>query len=194
MKVLLLDADGVVLRKGEYFSEKYAREYHVPKEDVLEFFKGPYIECQKGTADLKEEILPYLAKWGWIDGADSFLEYWFKSDVLPNFEIKDVLLELKSSDVKIYLASNNEKYRAQEITKVISELGWLDGFYFSSAIKFRKEDDGFFHHVLKDLVVSPSEAVFIDNDQKNVDSALRVGIESYLYNDQTMNKLALKFK
>ncbi len=192
MKILLLDADGVVLVKGEYFSEKYAREYKLPIEEVVEFFKGPYVECQKGEADLKEVIQPYLQKWAWTGSVEDFLEYWFRSDVVPNETMEKTLAEFRARGIRIYLASNNEKYRAAEIEKVLTELNILDGFYFSSALKVRKEDPSYFTHILKDLAVAPEEVVFVDNEQKNVDSAASVGIEAFLYNEQTLTDLLEK--
>lgn len=194
MKILLLDADGVVLKKGEYFSEKYAREYNVPIDDVVAFFKGPFISCQKGEADLKEVILPYLDRWGWQESVDDFLNYWFASDVVLNKELEKTALEFKAKGVRIYLASNNEKYRAQAIKNVLIPLNYLDGFYFSSDMKVRKEDPSFFRYILNELAVDSSEVAFVDNDQKNVDSALSVGILASLYRPETLTDLLEKAK
>ncbi len=60
MRFLLLDVDGVVLQKGEYFSERFSRDYSVPLTEVIPFFKSPLVACQKGEADLGRELEPYL--------------------------------------------------------------------------------------------------------------------------------------
>lgn len=190
MKILLLDADGVVLKKGEYFSERFAREHNVPLEDVLEFFKGPFAACQRGEADLKEEIKPYLEKWKWEGSTDDFLDYWFKSDVVLNPGIEEVISAYKEKGVKVYLASNNEKYRAKAIEDLLNQNNLLDGVYFSSHLKMRKDNPAFFEHILEDLEVQPNEVAFVDNDEKNVESAVSLGIDARLYNPEILRELA----
>lgn len=190
MKVLLLDADGVVLEKGEYFSERFSREYNVPLESVIEFFKGPFVACQKGETDLKEELLPYLEKWNWQGSVDDFLDYWFKSDVILNPGIEEIVSDFREKGVKVYLASNNEKYRAKVIADLLTKNNLLDGVFFSAHLKVRKENPEFFEHIVKELDITPTEMAFIDNDQKNVDSALSVGIDARPYTPEVLNELS----
>jgi len=192
MKVLLLDADGVILNKGEYFSERFAREYNLPLEDVVEFFKGPFLLCQKGEADLKEELEPYLKKWDWDKGVDAFLKYWFDSDLVFNEGIQSTLSRFREKGIKCYLASNNEKYRAKEICRMLDEVGLLDGAYFSADLKVRKEDSKFFEYVLTNIGVEAKDAYFVDNDQKNVDAALHLGVNASLYNEHVLDDLLAK--
>ncbi|NTW75625.1 MAG: hypothetical protein HGB34_01865, partial [Candidatus Moranbacteria bacterium] len=55
IKAVLLDADGLLLKKQRYFSEIYSEQYGVPTESIIPFFKTRFRDCQKATADLKEE-------------------------------------------------------------------------------------------------------------------------------------------
>lgn len=195
MKALLLDADGVVLEKGEYFSEVYAREYGVDPASVVDFFKGPFVECQSGHSDLKVELQPYLKKWGWDKDADAFLEYWFNADFTINETGASTVSKFKEKGVSCYLASNNEQYRAAFVEQQLRKSGYpLDGYYFSAFIKKRKEDPAFFEFILRDLDLGADEVAFLDNEQKNVDSASSVGIHSYLYNERIMDELLLNCK
>ncbi len=189
MRVLLLDADGVVLEKGEYFSEKFAREYNVPIAAVVDFFKGPFVACQKGEADLKEEIQLYLNKWKWPGSTDDFLDYWFKSDVVLNSEIKDIVSRFRDAGVKVYLATNNEIYRGTVIEALLRENNLVDGVYLSARMKVRKEDPEFFRGIISDLGIESRDVTFVDNDQKNIDSALSVGIDARLYRQDILNEL-----
>jgi len=38
-------------------------------------FKNEFQPCLVGEADLKEQINPYLEKWGWKKSVDDFLEH-----------------------------------------------------------------------------------------------------------------------
>ena len=68
-KVVLLDADGVVIKKGDgYFSDRFVAEYGAPAEEVRAFFKNEFRLCQVGKADLKEELANYQAVGGALQG------------------------------------------------------------------------------------------------------------------------------
>jgi len=186
MKALLLDADGVVFNKGEYFSERFAREYGVPSEKVVAFFKGPFVLCQKGDADLKVEIKPYLEDWNWSGSVDSFLKYWFESDCTINDNIKDLISKYRGNGVKCYLASNNEIYRSDFLKDLLQKENILDGTYFSGYLKVRKENPEFFQKILNDLNTEPSGVYFVDNEEKNVASARSLGINAKLYTEDVL--------
>jgi putative hydrolase of the HAD superfamily len=186
MKVLLLDADGVVLKKEEYFSDKFAREYNVSVEKVVEFFKGPFSACQAGTKDLKEELVPYLEEWGWKESVDAFLDYWFQ-DVVIDSQIEGVLNWCQKQGIKCYMASNNEAYRARKIEAMLGDA--LDGYFFSADLKVKKDDPTYFTTILKELNLPAEEVGFVDNEQKNIAAAEQVGIRARLFGAEVWSEL-----
>jgi putative hydrolase of the HAD superfamily len=186
MKALLLDAGGVVLQKGELFSEQFSREYNVPLEEVVPFFKNELAVCQRGEADLKKVLVPYLEQWGWKGTVDDFLEYWFK-DVVLSSGIKELVAECKEKGIACYLASNNESYRARRIEQVLGTL--LDGYFFSADLLVKKESPRFFEAVIQKLDIPPSEIGFVDNEEKNVESAKEIGIDARLYTSEILKEL-----
>lgn len=78
------------------------------------------------------------------------------------------------------------------ITNNIREFtGWRTSFPYdvdtvfdvisdSSHLGIRKPDPLIYHHTLRELGVSPGEALFLDDHLPNVEAARRLGIESYL--------------
>lgn len=193
MKVLLLDADGVILKKGkEYFSEIYAREYGVNVDLVSEFFRNVLPICQRGDADLRKEIIPYLEKWGWTEGVEAYLAYWFAMDFHPDEAGLKIIQKIRENGVKCYMASNNEIYRANYLRNRLGERDILDGYFFSSEVNARKEEPAFFEYVATELGLEPSEITFVDNDEKNIQCAQDFGIDAYLYNGATLEQLLAK--
>lgn len=199
MKALLLDADGVVLQKGEYFSEKLSREYNTPIENIIPFFKGPYGECQAGEKDLKQEVIPYLEEWGWQGDVDEFLEYWFE-DIVINPEIERQIMNFRNKGIACYLASNNEHYRARRIEAVLGDK--LDGYFFSADLKVIKDNPDYFKIILERLNLLASEVGFTDNEEKNITAAREKGINAKLFNegvvaelfDESINQIEFKLK
>jgi len=186
MKALLLDADGVVLKKEEYFSERFAREYDLAIDDVVEFFKGPLVRCQTGEADLKEELTPYLERWDWNKGIDEFLNYWFE-DITINNSVEDFVSECRKKGLACYMASNNEHYRARKIEEVLGDM--LDGYFFSADLKVRKENPEYFETTLERIALPALEVAFTDNEEKNVEAAKEVGISALLYQEGVLSQL-----
>lgn len=180
MKVMLLDADGVVLKKDELFSAKFSREYKVPMETIASFFKNEYSACQLGEKDLKEILPVYLKDWGWDKGIDAFLEYWFE-DIEINPEIETILERCKKQDIACYMASNNEHYRARAIEKKLADR--LAGYFFSADLKLKKNNPEFFHYVTEQLAVAPHEVGFTDNEEQNIEAAREFGIDAQLYRE-----------
>ena len=189
MKLLLLDADGVVLKQTSYFSTYYEKEKKLPEHTLAEFFKTDFVRCQEGKADLKEVLVDYLPEWKWIGTVDSFLEYWFAYDLHLNVRVMERVNELRQSGVKCCLASNQEKYRAEFIQNLLEQNSPLDHYFFSSSIGHRKESPEFFKSIIKKLHIKPKEMTYLDNDEKNLNAARACGIQSSLYNDATLTEL-----
>jgi putative hydrolase of the HAD superfamily len=189
MKVLLIDADGVLLKSGELFSNRFATEYGIAPELVSEFFRGPFSDCQSGKKDMREELPSYLEKWGWQSGVDEFLSYWFEVDTIFDESVVDAVRKIKETGVKCYLASNNEKYRAEDLWNQIEKKELLDGHYYSWELKTKKDDPLFFQQIIDSLGVLPDEVCFIDDDLKNVEAAASIGITAYLYKEEVFNEI-----
>lgn len=183
MKTLLLDADGVTLKKLGYFSEHFAREQGVPVEDMIPFYKNEFRLCQQGKADLKEEVAKYLPKWKWDRGADAFLEYWFTTDAKADEQVFEVVEELRGKGVKVYLATDQEKYRAQYLLEKLGFKNKFDGCFFSCNLGYQKSEPEYFEKIMQKLGVSADELVYWDDDQKNVDVAKSLGIDARFYSN-----------
>jgi len=178
-KVVLWDADGVTIERSEYFSQRFAREHGAPEAVVVVFFKGPYRLCQTGKADLKDELAKVLPSWGWQGSVDEFLAYWFAGDKVSEPVVAQVR-ELQAQGVVCCLATDQEQYRAKYVREQLFKDAF-DQYFFSYQLGYSKEEPAFFEAVVRQLGVSPSEVVYWDDDQKNVDAAKLAGIDARLY-------------
>ncbi len=182
MKVLLLDADGVVVKtRHKYFSGKFSEEYSVPLEEVTPFFKQEYKKAATGKAEIKDLLAPYLKKWNWSKGTNEFLKYWFEGEKDIDVEVLNKVRHLRNKGMKVYLASDNEKRRAEYLMKEIGLSKEFDGAFFSFNLGVTKSDPKFFEKVIDKLKADPSEIYYFDDDQKNVDVAKSVGIIAEIY-------------
>jgi putative hydrolase of the HAD superfamily len=181
-QIILLDADGVVLKKyDEYFSETFAREYAVPVTRIRPFFAGIFKLCQEGKADLREEIEPLLPQWNWNAGVDAFLSYWFSTDAEIDGAVLQEVHTLRNRGFSVYLASDQEKYRARYIAETLGLKNHFNELFFSCDIGCLKHNQNYFKAVSERLHVSPQELSYFDDDPKNIAVAASIGVHAHVY-------------
>src|SRR6185436_4097201 len=179
IKALLIDGDGATLKKTKYFSDVYAEEYNIPEEKLRPFFKDKFRLCQKGKADLKEELTPHLKSWGWKGSVDEFLDYWFHTQTIPNQQVLDVLKEIRDKGVKCYLVTDQEKYRAKYISEELHFKDFFDDCFYSCDLGFGKSQKEFFEIIIKRLSLKPQEIIYWDDE--DIEMAKEVGINASVY-------------
>ena len=138
IKVLIFDADGVLIN-GDIFSKRFSKEYNIDISKINTFFDGPFKDCIIGKADLKEVLAPYLKEWGWKDGVDNFLEYWFSSEHSIDQELIDYIQDRRSNGIKCVMATNQEKYRAEYMFNKIGFANSFDKMYASAHLGHKKQ-------------------------------------------------------
>ncbi|MBM3257150.1 MAG: HAD family hydrolase [Candidatus Liptonbacteria bacterium] len=178
-KVILFDADGVAIAPHPYFSERLEKEYGIPREKVLPFFKNEFKLCTVGKADIKTELKTYLPKWEWSKSVDEFLKLWFESELTVNMEVLEIVSSLRERGVQCYLASDNEKYRAAYILNEMSLKEKFDGAFFSCELGYTKSQSEFYKLIMQKLVLKPEEIMYWDDDPENVQTAKDHGIQAF---------------
>jgi len=146
-KILLLDMDGLVVKRKKVFSVRISEKLNISVDDVLPFFKNEFQLCLVGKADLKEEIKKYVSDWGWKDSIEDLLKFWFDGEKEVDQEILKKVTDLRNDGYKVYLATNNEKYRVGYLWNNIGLNKHFDGMFSSAEIGFKKPDRKFYFKI-----------------------------------------------
>src|SRR3989338_4300851 len=190
-KVLLIDADGVVI-VGKYFSERLSEKFGIPLERVLRFFKNEYTQCVLGKADLKKELAKFISLWKWKDSLDALLDFWFSGDAICQ-DIIEIIDTLRKRGMRCYIVSDNEMQRARYLMDTMGLSRHVDGGFFSCEVGHTKSEQAFFENILAKLSdVMPAEIFYWDDDEKNIEIAKRLGIRVGLYDGLPRFKEAIK--
>lgn len=183
IKTILFDVDGVLVT-GEPWSKSLAQTHGITQEMLTPFFRGPFLACLVGKADLKEELVPYLTKWGWSQSPTAFLDYWFHQESLINEQLIQVVQHLRQGGIKCYIATQQERYRTEYL---LHEMGFehlFDGMFSSVNTGYMKNEQAFFETILNELAgISADEVLFWDDTLKNVETAQHVGMQAEVYHD-----------
>lgn len=192
-KAILFDLDGLIITGNKkLFSERLSEKENIPMEKVSEFFMNDFRECSFGKADLKERITPYLNNWRYKGTIEDLLEFWFESDSDINNEVLEIVKDLRSKNIKCYIATRQEKYRKEYIWNDLGLKNHFDGIFCTCDIGYDKWQVEYWDYILNELKLKPEEILFFCDSQKNVDSANSQDIKSYLYESVPLLKDNLK--
>jgi putative hydrolase of the HAD superfamily len=181
IKAILFDADGVVIAPHPYFSKRLQDEFGISSEKVLPFFKNEFKTCTIGKTDLKNEIAKYLPEWGWNKSLDEMLAIWFSGEKVVNEEILEIVDGLRLKGMKCYLASDNEKYRANYLVNEMGLEKHFDGMFFSCNLGCTKSEPQFYEKALAELKLQPDGVMYWDDDPKNIEVAKIKGMDARVY-------------
>lgn len=108
--------------------------------------------------------------------------------------VKDVFTSAGpvDNDLLNYIGQLKKTYKTALISNASSEylrpiidMHNLDEFFdeliISAEVRLAKPDKAVFHHLLKKMKIKSGQAIFIDDDARNVEAAAQIGIDAVLY-------------
>lgn len=180
IKAVIFDADGVV-NDGKLLS---LEKFGIPSERLQSFFREAFPNCLINKSDLKEAIVPYLSEWQWTGSVDELLNYWFESGNEINEVVWNMAESLKEQGVRIYVGTNQEKYRTQFMCEHMGYDALFDEVYSSADLGVVKPMDEFFLRMKQGIGVDDASAIlFWDDMEKNVEAAKRLGFTAHVFKD-----------
>jgi len=181
IKVIIFDGVNCITYQ-EALSIGLERDYKIPLEETLPFFKGELQDCVAGKSDLKEILPPYLKAWGWKEGVEGLLRYWFERDHKIDTKLVSYISELRNKGILCLLATNNEKYRFAYMLDKMNFNKIFDKAYCSALLGCKKPDRQFFSKIFDDLKdIKKEEILFLDDKVENAQGAKEFGIHAEIY-------------
>jgi putative hydrolase of the HAD superfamily len=180
IRIVLLDADGVVLLPREkIFSRRLQEQHSVPAEKTEYFFKNVYPSVVIGKRDLRDALTEFAQSIGWQQSVQDLLDFWFLPENKPNAEVLAWIGNAREGGKACYLVSDQSEYRASNLLELFG--GVVDGGFFSSSLGVLKDNPEFFRKIMERLNCTAAELIFIDDEKENVESAKSVGIQAVLF-------------
>ncbi len=187
IKAVLFDADGVTIISPDNFSRMYAVESGLDPDELEDFFDEGFAAAMVGKADLKELIVARNDLWRWHDTPEKLLDKWFEAENHPNKPVVAEIKAIKAKGLSVFLATNQEKYRAKFLREVMFT-GVFDQIFVSCELGCKKPSAQFFEAAMSRISainkgIDKSEVAYFDDDQRNVDAAKQFGFDAHLFKD-----------
>lgn len=173
MNTLVLDAMGVIYESGD---------------DVGELLV-PFLE-KKGINDIKQiQELYHEASLGRLKSN----EFWKAFNLGPEIEdeylslhgltngLQDFLIKATDRVSSIWCLSNDISEWSEKLRENFNIAGYFDGFVISGDVGIRKPDAGIYGRFLKESGCMAQECIFVDDREKNLDSAGILGFQTVLF-------------
>lgn len=196
IKAIIFDADGVLVNEEKkYFNRFLEEEFGISRSTTNIFFNGEFVDCIVRKKDLQDILPSYLKEWGWNVTFEEALRYWHTKEHIMNEPLIKELESYKKQGIKLYVATNQEKYR---VAYMLSEMGFADTFdqtFASFSLGYRKPAREYYEKMLKQLEdLSSPEILFWDDRLENVETAREIGLYAELYRNFKDFKIKMKQK
>jgi len=192
-KAIIFDLNGIFIEPLEYLRDRFEREYGVKTEKFLTVLKRVMAKVRMPNANsVYSYCEPSLKEWGIGMNEEEFLEYWFSAEK-ENTNMVDLARELMRKRVRLIVLSSNFKERTAYYKKHFPFLTELfEKVYYSWQTGFVKPDEQAFRLIFKENNLEPSECVYFDDSEKNVEVGNSLGIDSHFFVDASGVKKTLK--
>jgi putative hydrolase of the HAD superfamily len=190
---VLLDIDGVLQFESTNFADRLSQKLQwqgdYQKFRTALFQNQQYHQSLRGKMDFLSVLDQLLRIHQPNLQPKDYLQWWL-SDFTLNYELLSRLAQLRTDSLS--LASNQERWRGDQITNVYAQHTCINRIYLSHTIGYRKPELEYFKYILNDLNASPKEVVFVDDMLENVSAARSIGIIAIHYknNSQLLTALA----
>jgi len=176
----MVDVDGVLIHgrpdDGSHWGSSLESELGLRSEDLQrEFFDVYWNDIVLGRAGLMDHLPRVLDRIAPHLSAERLIAYWFARDARLDRNLLKDLVQVRATGIPVYLATNQERMRAEYLMETIGLAQYVDGIHYSAEIGAKKPDHEFFDKVASRMGVEPSKLLLLDDALSNVDAALAAG-------------------
>lgn len=179
IKNIIFDLGNVLVKYSpENFLGKYVKEEN-KEVFIKEIFKSKeWLELDRGTLSYEDAIEIFAKR---VPEERESIEKLFRENIssciLPIEENVKIMRELKRNGYSVYILSNFHQPAFEYIKENWDFISEFDGDIVSCYYHYIKPEKEIYETILKKYNLIPSETVFIDDVEANIEGAKEFGIE-----------------
>jgi len=181
IKVIISDLAGVFLNEGVGELAEYLKnEFGIPEEIMREKFKKNYIEYASRRTNAEGFWKTFLedvnVKEDWQKMRDFFLNIYEINEKVSNF-----FEEAKAKGIKLILLSNQIEDWWEYLNNKFKIESYFDEIIVSHLTNTYKPNPDIYEIAIEVSGVKPEECLFIDDLERNLGPAEKIGIKTLLF-------------
>ena len=131
IKYLLLDCDGIIVARDKYFSQRLlGLGLNLDENEIGKFFSTDFVLCKIGKKDLKNELRKQLPLWNLNWTVGKTIDFWFSAEREFDRNIFNYIIEIRQRGIKVFVPTEQEKYRAADLWENAGLKNITDGIFF----------------------------------------------------------------
>lgn len=180
-KVIVIDLSGVFFSDGRKIAiKRISKKYHRTKEEIDSIFYGPFSKNYRAGLIEPQGHWPKVKRILKLKSATEIKNIFFNS-YWPKKTAITLVKKWRGQGLRVGFLSNAPKDRTEYLEKKYCFLKYFDFGLFSFQAKCLKPDKKIYQKFLKRFSLRPSEIIFIDDRQDNLDAAKKLGIKTILF-------------
>jgi putative hydrolase of the HAD superfamily len=187
-KYILLDIDSVLIDPFQHGSESQyvwtaniEEDLGIKTQTLGKLFNDQWPDVITGKLQLTGRVAQYLEDIESPISAETFIEYWFSNDGPANEAMLAFIEKVKSPDVSISLATNQENQRVNYLLRHQLSTLKFDNVFSSATLGHKKPSPDFFTIIQDRLGANADQIVLIDDTEANLDAARSLGMMAIQY-------------
>ena len=182
MAAVVFDMGGVLTEPPFLGLEQYAGRLGLSPDALAQFFRGDPTMAGFETGTISSrEFFKYVC----VSCQD---RYGVRVDIHELARAAE-MGELLQPEALQLVAEVHRRVKTALLTNNVKTAGWRDGFPFdefdvvvdSSQVGIRKPDPAIYQHLIDALALDPEAIAFFDDFEENVEAALRLGIQAFVF-------------
>jgi putative hydrolase of the HAD superfamily len=184
MGTIISDFDGVIVKsrlsdKTFVWQQTIESDLGLSNEIQAKLFPtNQWTNILVGNEDFERHLASVFAHHNVRISVDTFIDYWLSKDLNWYRDVLELFRELKSQGHQLYIATNQDKIRADFLRNLPEVQELFSGVFASSDLGFVKPNPDFFRSLKQKLGARNSPVAFVDDSVNNVKVAEEVGFSS----------------
>lgn len=183
-KAIIFDFGGVILSQPKaVIPEVIARVYNIPLETAVKEYPKYRVNYYLGKLQTDKLITFLSAAFKSNKSIEEIKKLWlvnYSKLAKTNQEVLDIIKKLHKK-YKVYLLSNTTEMSHLHNSKT-GIYDYFDDVFMSYRLGMKKPNPEIYKHVISSIGLKPEECIFVDDDEKNLETAKQLGIIPILFN------------
>lgn len=184
-KVFLFDVGNVLMYpfsfEGFYNSLNIKEDF----EEFKEFFIRTCNLAESGKISDYDFFNGFIKEYNLNLSVNEIRKKYVDNDGDYNLDAIELLKKIKSKGYKIYILSDLKEIDFEDFKENVSD-NLYDKFYKSYEIGYMKPSREIYEYVINDIGINPSNIIFLDDKENNVNGAKELGIDARLVNSYNL--------